>query len=374
MKKPCVIIGATVLGLGGIRTHLMLLCELLRDNAVDVIVFCTGADWDDQSINQMRLIGVRFILPPQIIRWNKRLSALYSAFAWFFYMPRQANSVYCIGTGYSCLWLNLLKPPGVLSIDHEIVDVPQPGSVAFKCVDALDVSVANSKKVGDLMRKQWPEKPIQDIPFLTSRQATLPPARVPRVADAPLRVVYLGRMVSHKRPDKLVKRWPTLTESGKSDLAGATLDVYGFDPEGGMLAELKAFVDQHHLTAQIKIQGAYGLAELPGILAAADIVVLPSLDEGLPLVLVEAMMHGVPFVATAAGGTEELGENNPDVIVTTTVWEDFESGLQTMASKIRAGDIDPLRLHRWVEERYGYNVVAGKWVDCLLNPDHFFKL
>jgi glycosyltransferase involved in cell wall biosynthesis len=107
--------------------------------------------------------------------------------------------------------------------------------------------------------------------------------------------------------------------------------------------------------------------------AESDIVVLPSLYEGLPLVLVEAMSYGVPFVATDAGGTGELGEDNPDVIVTSTKWEDFEAGLLAMAGKIHAGEINSRRLHEWVEKRYGYATVSQQWLQCLLNPQKFFN-
>ena len=46
--------------------------------------------------------------------------------------------------------------------------------------------------------------------------------------------------------------------------------------------------------------------DVPVLLRAADIVVLPSLYEGLPLSLIEAMVAARPVVATAVGGTPEL--------------------------------------------------------------------
>jgi glycosyltransferase involved in cell wall biosynthesis len=46
--------------------------------------------------------------------------------------------------------------------------------------------------------------------------------------------------------------------------------------------------------------------EIPIWLSAADCLVLPSLSEGLPTVISEAMMCGVPVVATAVGGTPEI--------------------------------------------------------------------
>lgn len=50
--------------------------------------------------------------------------------------------------------------------------------------------------------------------------------------------------------------------------------------------------------------------DVPNLLAAADLFVSPSRNEGLPTVLIEAGAAGLPVVATDVGGTREIVEND----------------------------------------------------------------
>jgi teichuronic acid biosynthesis glycosyltransferase TuaC len=61
--------------------------------------------------------------------------------------------------------------------------------------------------------------------------------------------------------------------------------------------------------------GARSNADVPGLLAAADVTVLPSEREGLPTALVEAGAAGVPIIASRAGGTPELLADDRGVLL-----------------------------------------------------------
>ncbi len=85
------------------------------------------------------------------------------------------------------------------------------------------------------------------------------------------------------------------------------------------------------------------------------------------------MQYGVPIVATNVGGNSELGEANPDAIITAPTWEAFVDGLLQMAAKLRSGEVDAVRLHRWTEQRYGYATVAQQWRRALLDSRGYFS-
>ncbi len=367
-----VIIGGAKLGLGGVRTHLALLCRLLLAQGTGVVVFAMGSDWGSRLVAELTDLGAQFVTPPPRLCQTPILGALYSTMTWPWSMPRTANSLYCIGPGRSHVLLHLLRPRGTKSVYHEIVFPSGHNTPERQRAALLDLTVANSRKVARMVRHYCPRKPIRVIPFLTSNAPMPPPVRSRAVGRGALRVTYLGRLVKHKRPDQLVRCWKAL--SGTPALNLASLNVYGYDPGGEMLKELRRFVGDSDIADRVRIRGNYEPEGLARILAETDLVVLPSLEEGLPLVLVEAMLHGVPFVATAAGGTEELAEDNQDVLVTGKEWGEFTGGLLQMAGRIRAGEIDALRLHRWAEERYGYAAVSRQWLACLHQPRRFFGL
>jgi len=76
--------------------------------------------------------------------------------------------------------------------------------------------------------------------------------------------------------------------------------------DGPLRGELEELVRELDLEEQICFLGSKDREEIPRILAVTDIFVLPSLWEGLPTAIIEAMAAGCPVVATAVGGTSEV--------------------------------------------------------------------
>ncbi len=73
--------------------------------------------------------------------------------------------------------------------------------------------------------------------------------------------------------------------------------------------------------------------DVAALLGAADIFLLPSLSEGLPLSILEAMSHGLPIVATPVGGIPEtIDDNIEGLIVPVNDSDGLAVALQTLVS------------------------------------------
>jgi glycosyltransferase involved in cell wall biosynthesis len=84
----------------------------------------------------------------------------------------------------------------------------------------------------------------------------------------------------------------------------ATLVIVG---DGPHRQPLQALVQRLALTDRVFLVGRLSQEKVWGLLARyADVLVLNSIYEGLPHILLEAATFGVPVVATAVGGTPEI--------------------------------------------------------------------
>jgi glycosyltransferase involved in cell wall biosynthesis len=83
--------------------------------------------------------------------------------------------------------------------------------------------------------------------------------------------------------------------------------VFAIAGEGPDRPALEARAAERGVSARIRFIGHR--RDVPALLAIADLFVLPSLYEGFPLSVLEAMAAGVPVVATDIGGTNELVSN-----------------------------------------------------------------
>jgi glycosyltransferase involved in cell wall biosynthesis len=116
-------------------------------------------------------------------------------------------------------------------------------------------------------------------------------------------VLSVGRLEPEKNYELLVWAIDRL----RGGLPGVACLLVG---EGSRRRDLERLIDSLDLGSSVKLAGPR--SDIPDLLAAADVFVLSSLREGLPVSLLEAMAAGRAIVATSVGGISDAlrpGEN-----------------------------------------------------------------
>lgn len=150
----------------------------------------------------------------------------------------------------------------------------------------VSVGVRSSRQV-----EEWAGLPAGRVATIRNGVpgvAVAPPEPAPGV----LRVATLTRLVEHKSIDTLLR---ALTRAPEvvATIAGT----------GPLEAELGRMARQLGIDDRVTFTG---WCAPEAVLAVTDAVVLPSMQEGMPLVLIEAMHAGFPVVATAVGSVPEV--------------------------------------------------------------------
>jgi glycosyltransferase involved in cell wall biosynthesis len=177
---------------------------------------------------------------------------------------------------------------------------------AIRCISPL---------IRKLVDEEWPGPPAHTIPLNVAswalslneepaetrrsrrsraRQTLLARSGIP---DAPL-VVALGRLHPFKGMDVLVEALRGVP-SAHLLIAGPSLEVRPFGDAAKHLADIAR---ARGLEERVHLLGSIPPGEALAILAAADVVAVPSYQESLNRVCIEAAAVGTPFVVTETTG------------------------------------------------------------------------
>jgi len=160
-----------------------------------------------------------------------------------------------------------------------------------KALTTVTICVAESELTSGLSAGTCDERTTVVIHNGVDPRAALPRERR---EDGPPRIVSVGRLQGPKDPLTLIRALEALRGPFTAVIVG----------DGPDRPAVKAELDRLGLGDAVELAGERH--DVPELLAAADIFVLSSRSEGLPLSILEAMSAGRPVVATRVGGVPEL--------------------------------------------------------------------
>jgi glycosyltransferase involved in cell wall biosynthesis len=152
-----------------------------------------------------------------------------------------------------------------------------------------------------VLSEEWKEKLSQKLPdsSFTVIYNSVPVPSILNKKEAeigkPVTVLFLGNLCKRKGIWELIKAIDKLPDS-------VHLIVAGGEEDPGIGSAIKTEIEKLGLDQRVRWIGPIVGREKQQLLLDADIFVLPSFAEGLPISLLEAMCSGLPVVATPVGG------------------------------------------------------------------------
>ena len=116
-------------------------------------------------------------------------------------------------------------------------------------------------------------------------------------------IIFVGTLKKVKGIKYLIEAMNIVVENNPE----AKLILIG---DGEEKEELKKIVQELNLGEKVTFLGRKFNEEIPGYMVASDVFVLPSLSEGFPVTILEAMAAGLPIIATKVGGVPEIIKEN----------------------------------------------------------------
>jgi glycosyltransferase involved in cell wall biosynthesis len=380
-----IIICGLIYGTGGIQTHISWLTKALLESGGEVLIITPTVpnrqiiSWlKSQGLNSDRLKII------SLGSSKDKVDTIFSKYLKLFQSIRKfaPDIFFCVGTGWNMSLISLFLPQKTRKIFHEVMSGrtyskkdPRWGiKYLFDDVFAQASDVGKNFSETFHWQKKIPVLPAFPEPLEITAQ--LPTAKLKTVTLGKAKAALFSRLAPHKQAFWLVQQWDIL-----KDYLGE-LHIHGSGAEEGLIRD---YIQEKGIGDRVKCFGRYpdGQAYVD-LLGSYDMTLLPTIGaEGSPLVLLESMACGVPFVAYGVGGIPDYGYNNPDIIVvppepsltdqareyTSSAFEGetkaFLNGIRNIANKLSIGEINQTRLQRFYLDNYSYQVLKGKWLSYL---------
>ena len=179
-----------------------------------------------------------------------------------------------------------------------------------------DALIAISRHVATRFAGEAPPAAVREKMHVVDNPVDLsrfrPPSTRPVTRDAAPVLAIIGQITPWKGHDTAVRALPDV----RSRFPGTRLLVVGevkFEDSATRLDNRAFLRSLHELVGELKLDDAVDFLgerqDVPDIMAAADAILVPSVEEPFGRTVAEAMAIGTPVIATSVGGPAELIDN-----------------------------------------------------------------
>ena len=361
-------LAGTLVRRGGIQTHFRWLASALAEQGYSVLILSFGArpaPVDFEAAAELARLGDIEVDFVSDVNGDSISKAAVSAARALRRLWTFKPDVYlACGTGWNLFIPALFAPRPVTRVFHEVMSgrahsALDPRRVARYMFERI---IAQANGVADTFTRSFGgPKPLvlPAFPEPLERTADVGSAVQRRIPRGTIRAAFFGRLARHKQALWLVRQWPELSVNLRE------LHIFGTGPEEEAIAEA---VREQELSGKVFFHGEYPCGQpYVDLLRSFDLTLLPTIgDEGAPLVLLESIACGVPFVAFGVGGIPDYRNDDCEVVVPDGA-EAFLAAVNRMALRLDRGEVDQGRLQALYLSRFSYRALKTRWTDYLLS-------
>jgi len=190
---------------------------------------------------------------------------------------------------------------------HFYGELPGPlqGVVRWLLAHA-DAVIALSPSLGRYIQTECGVRNVYTVPNGVPGAFFRPPEEHATVQPTePLRLLFVGSVVERKGIFDLLEALASIPGGT------ACLDIVG----GGKIAEAQEAAERLGIADRVRIWGPLEGDPLLAAYRSAEVLVLPSYHEGVPLVVLEAMASGLGVIATPVGGIPDVLTDGQDALL-----------------------------------------------------------
>jgi glycosyltransferase involved in cell wall biosynthesis len=174
-----------------------------------------------------------------------------------------------------------------------------PVQIAFGCLTAwlADLVLAPSRATAGEISRDYQVRSVGVVPNVTGGLNW--DAVAPVASSSEIDLLFVGRLRIRKGVEVLLEAVDLLRE----EYPEVRLTIVG---DGEQRSALEAMVERRRLSDVVEFLGRRSPEEVRRLLTRSTALVVPSIYEGMPLVILEAMERAVPVVASAVSGIPEV--------------------------------------------------------------------
>lgn len=226
--------------------------------------------------------------------------------------------------------------------------------LAEKAYRQSRICMAVSPALAELVEQQLPATRGRWVwmPNMVSDRFTAPATALPRErSNTPPIFLTLALMKEGKGHIDLLRAFHSLLSSGYA----AELWLAG---DGPLRAAVDAEAYRLNLVSKIRFLGLVAPPRVPELLTRVDALVVPSHSETFGVVAAEALMTGLPVVATRCGGPECILENGDGILSPPGEPESLAAAMRQLSENLAS--YDRRAIARRARERFAGPAIAAR--------------